>query len=60
LIHGQEIIAYLLETIIESNKMEMNIYEIEGDAVVFYSFDNNASPSRLRTVSTEILRKFKE
>jgi hypothetical protein len=58
--HGQEIITELMESIIDSNNLEMDIYELEGDAVVFYSFGKQASPFQLYSLSKEILRKFKE
>ena len=35
--HGQHIISELLEKIIDSNELSMEISEVEGDAVLFYS-----------------------
>lgn len=40
--HSQHIIAELLEVLIESNQMNMQISEIEGDAIFFYK---NGQPS---------------
>jgi hypothetical protein len=60
ILHGQEIIAEPLESIIDSNKLEMEIDEIEGDAIVFYSFNTNFQPSLIHDVSSEILKQFKE
>ncbi|MEM6523476.1 MAG: DUF2652 domain-containing protein [Bacteroidota bacterium] len=34
--HGQHIISELLEIIIKSNKLKLEVAEIEGDAVLFY------------------------
>jgi len=59
MIHGQEIIIELLETIIDSNKLKMEIYEIEGDGIVFYDFDNETTPSKFHDISVEILKSFK-
>jgi hypothetical protein len=60
IMHGQEIISELLETVIENSTLGMKIYEIEGDAVVFYIFDKDIIPSQFYSASSEILRKFKE
>ncbi len=36
--HSRHVIQELLEIIIENNMMELNISEVEGDAVLFYRF----------------------
>lgn len=36
--HSQHIIAELLETIIDANQLDMEVSEVEGDAVLFYRF----------------------
>ncbi|MDB5198517.1 MAG: hypothetical protein JWO92_480 [Chitinophagaceae bacterium] len=36
--HSQHIIHELLEIILEANQMDLNISEIEGDAILFYKF----------------------
>jgi hypothetical protein len=59
MVHGQEIISALLETIIESNHLAMDIYEIEGDAIVFYNYDKNFTPSQFHDISINILNNFK-
>lgn len=60
MVHGQEIISELLETIIDSNHLAMDIYEIEGDAIIFYSYDNQFSPSQFHDISRNILNNFKD
>jgi hypothetical protein len=60
MVHGQEIISGLLETIIDSNPLDMRIYEIDGDAIVFYSFDNHYSPSQFHDISKLILSGFRD
>jgi hypothetical protein len=59
IIHGQEIISSLLETIIDSNQLAMNINEIEGDAIVFYDYTSDFTPHDFYSISGYILRKFK-
>jgi hypothetical protein len=59
MVHGQEIISALLETIIESNHLAMDIYEIEGDAIIFYNYDMNFTPSQFHDISLNILNNFK-
>jgi hypothetical protein len=38
--HSQFIIQKLLETLINSNQLELQVSEIEGDAILFYKFGN--------------------
>lgn len=60
MVHGHEIISALLETIIESNHLAMDIYEIEGDAIIFYNYDKNFTPSQFHDISRNILNNFKD
>ena len=41
--HSQIKVSQLLETILENNILDLSVSEIEGDAILFYDF-NNASP----------------
>lgn len=36
--HGQWIIQQLLETLMDANQMELQVSEVEGDAILFYRF----------------------
>ena len=38
--HSQHIISELLEIVIESNKLDFSISEIEGDAILFYKMES--------------------
>ena len=60
MVHGQEIISALLETIIDSNYLTMDIYEIEGDAIFFYNYDNEFTPSQFHDISRHILVSFRK
>src|SRR5438876_11026960 len=44
--HSQHIIQELLETLIESNRLDMKISEIEGDAIFFYK-NGQPKPSEI-------------
>ena len=59
MLHGQEIISALLEIIIDSNHLAMDIYEIEGDAIFFYNYDKDFTPSQFHDISARILSRFK-
>ena len=37
--HSQDKIALLLESLLENNSLKFKISEIEGDAILFYSYD---------------------
>src|SRR3970040_585463 len=43
LVHSYPKIAELLETILENNSLNLKVSEIEGDAILFYDFNNKAS-----------------
>src|SRR2546423_8359541 len=45
--HSRYIIGELLENIINSNQIGLNISEIEGDAVLFYRFGEMPSPEEI-------------
>ena len=53
--HGQHIISELLEKIIDSNELNLEISEIEGDAVLFYK--NNEVPG-LNEIYTQAKKMF--
>ena len=38
--HSQHIISELLELIIDSNQLEMEVSEVEGDAIFFYKYQD--------------------
>ena len=41
--HSQEKIAALLEAILDSNLLDLKVSEVEGDAILFYDFENASS-----------------
>lgn len=43
LLHSQAKVAALLEAILESNLLGLEVSEIEGDAILFYDFENHSS-----------------
>jgi hypothetical protein len=45
--HSRFIIQELLETLINSNKLQLNVSEIEGDAILFYRFGDLPSLTEL-------------
>lgn len=47
IIHSQHIIQELIEVIIESNSLGLNVSEIEGDAVLFYRFGQTPSAEEI-------------
>lgn len=53
--HSRFIIEELLETIINSNELELNISEIEGDAVLFYKFGD---PPKLQQLVRQVESMF--
>jgi len=53
--HSRIIIEELLENIINSNEIALNISEVEGDAILFYRFGN--SPS-LEEISKQVEKMF--
>jgi uncharacterized membrane protein len=47
IVHSQHIIQELLETIIEANEIDMEISEIEGDAILFYKMGKAPTAAEL-------------
>lgn len=45
--HGQHIISELLEIIIDSNQLGLQVSEVEGDAVLFYAHKKIPTPEEL-------------
>lgn len=56
--HGQMIIAALLEEIIESNKQDFIVSEIEGDSILFYKKDKSLEISELLELSVKVYKDF--
>lgn len=48
--YSQVNIAILLEAILENNKLGLQVSEIEGDAILFYSFENDHSVGNSRSM----------
>jgi hypothetical protein len=55
--HSRFIIEELLETIINSNQLGLNISEIEGDAVLFYKFGD---PPKVQELVQQVEKMFTE
>lgn len=45
--HGEEIISELIENIIASDRLDLDISEIEGDAILYYRFGDDITPDLL-------------
>jgi len=58
--HSQHIISELIEIIIESNELEFNISEVEGDAVLFYQKGNAPSIVDVFNQTKKMFTKFHE
>jgi len=58
--HSTHIIQELLEIIISANQLNMELMEIEGDAVFFYRFGNTPSLKGIIEQSKTIFKKFHE
>lgn len=58
LAHSQLKVAQLLETVLENNILGLKVSEIEGDAVLFYDFNNIASLSEIIEQCTLIYNRF--
>jgi hypothetical protein len=56
--HSKHIIEELLETIIDANKIGLEISEIEGDAILFYRFGNAPSPQELMDQVRQMFNRF--
>jgi hypothetical protein len=55
--HSQHIIQQLLEVLINSNQIGLEVSEIEGDAILFYKF---GTPLELETLYRQVERMFCE
>lgn len=55
LVHGQHIIAELLELLIEGNQLQFELSEIEGDAILFYKM---GAPLSLTELESQVNRWF--
>lgn len=58
--HAQHIISELLETIIDSNQIGLEVSEIEGDAVLFYKNNNVPSIQEIISQTEKIFISFHE
>ncbi len=58
IIHSKDIIAELLETVIHNNQLDLEISEIEGDAILFYRFGPAPSMDELTSQLTRIVETF--
>jgi hypothetical protein len=56
--HSQHIIEELIEVIIESNVLNLQVNEIEGDAVLFYRFGNPPTAHDIAEQSRKIFTEF--
>jgi hypothetical protein len=56
--HSQHIIKELLEVIINSNSLGLDISEIEGDAVLFYKFGESPGLEKIYGQVEEMFRSF--
>lgn len=54
--HSRQIIGELLEVLIDANAIDLEISEIEGDAVLFYRFGDSAD---LRQLADQVERMFR-
>src|SRR5688572_7288268 len=53
--HAQHIIQELLEILIDSNKINLELSEIEGDAILFYRF---GKPPRVEEMTQQVKEMF--
>lgn len=58
--HSTHIIRELLEIIIEENRLDMELAEIEGDAVFFYRLNSIPSTADIATQAHQMFIKFHE
>ncbi len=56
--HGQHIISELLEIIIDSNQLGMEVSEVEGDAVLFYKYQQVPTAEQLLRQAETIFLNF--
>lgn len=60
ILHGQEIVAELLEEIINADELDFEISEIEGDAVLFYKFGSPIPIEEIYFQSVKTIQRFKQ
>jgi len=58
ILHGQEITGELLEEIIDSNEIGLEVSEIEGDAVLFFKIGEPVPVNQIYEQSLNILKRF--
>jgi len=58
--HSQHIISELLEVLVDSNELEMEISEVEGDAIIFYKYQHMPSPNQLIRQTRKMFIRFHE
>ncbi len=58
--HGQHIISELLEGIINADELDLQVSEVEGDAVLFYKYQDVPSLERLVAQSERMFIDFHE
>ncbi|KAB2841802.1 MAG: DUF2652 domain-containing protein, partial [Melioribacteraceae bacterium] len=58
ILHGQEITGELLEEIIDSNEIGLEVSEIEGDAVLFFKIGEPVPVNQIYEQSVNILKRF--
>lgn len=54
--HSRRVIQELLEVVIDANQLDMQVSEVEGDAVLFFKF---GAPPDLRRLSQQVERTFR-
>lgn len=58
--HSQLKIAQLLETILDNNTLGLSVSEIEGDAILFYSFNDTSTFQQVIEQCNLMSQKFHE
>lgn len=58
--HSQLRIASLIEAILENNVLKLNVSEIEGDAILFFSFNNTSTAEEILEQCQLTFNKFHE
>ncbi|MFT7589446.1 MAG: hypothetical protein ACI959_001664 [Limisphaerales bacterium] len=56
--HSGHIITELLEAIIDANELDLELSEIEGDAVLFYRFGEVPSPEQIKSQAENMYAAF--
>lgn len=60
ILHSKDIIGELLETVMNNNQLDLEISEIEGDAILFYRFGPAPSMDELTSQITQIVGAFEQ